>query len=508
VLCLGESTTAGFPFPVMGSFPGILQRILEERDPKGAWEVINCGLTAISSSTVADLMDELLSTGPDALVVYLGHNEFYGAGGTGSIGAGLVQSLRRFRIVRGIESVLPKPKGGSETGTLMTRMVRQAAIAPDSPLRRRAFDRYRKSLDRILTAAQKRGVKVVLCEVVSNEADLYPFGSRAGDPPASVVPARFASWDGTIAPGDALVGLRELDTEIASDSTRAEWRYLRGRARQALDRPGAVEDFRAARNLDTVPFRAPDAINEILRDAARRHAVVLVPTEEIFRRAAPHGVPGFESFVEHLHPTFLGSARIAAASADALLGRPFQGVTEVDAGRWFRISGLTRFDLLTADARIRQLYARWPYTREGALAAPYAYRARSVRQEVASLLRAYGDTLGAAYVMARDREEDELVEALLQRRIHSLEAHTRLAKSAIARNALTDATRELVAAVRLYPIDWSLWTELAEVRARLGDRAGCAWAARNALSWNPLAPRARELLAGASPQPPRGAGTP
>lgn len=501
VLCLGESTTAGFPLPVTGSFPGILQRVLEERDPSGGWEVINCGLTAISSSTVADLMDELLSTGPDALVVYLGHNEFYGAGGTGSVGAGLVQSLRGFRIVRVIESLLPRPKRSSEAGTLMTLMVRQAAIAPDSPLRRRAFERYRRNLDRILTAARKRGVKVVLCEVVSNEADLYPFGSAVGRSPATLDPARFRAWGTAIGGDEALRGLSELDAGIAGDSARAEWRYLRGRARRALDRPDAAEDFRAARNLDTVPFRAPDAINAIIREAARRHEVILVPTEEIFRRAASAGIPGFESFVEHLHPTFLGNARIASASADALLGRPFQDVTEIDAGRWFRVSGLTRLDLLGADARIRQLYARWPYHREGSDAPPFPYRARSVREEVASLLRAYGDTLGAAYVMDRDPEEEDLVQALLQRRINILEAHKRLAKSALARNALTDATRELVAAVRLYPIDWSLWTDLAEVRARVGDRAGCAWAARNALGWNPGAARARELLAQAVQSP-------
>jgi Flp pilus assembly protein TadD len=100
--------------------------------------------------------------------------------------------------------------------------------------------------------------------------------------------------------------------------------------------------------------------------------------------------------------------------------------------------------------------------------------------------------------MGKSAEEENLVRALLGRRINSLEAHTQLARAAIARGELTDATRELVAAVRLYPVDWSLWIELAEVRARLGDRSGTAWAAQNALAWNPVASRARELLRMAS----------
>jgi len=86
VLCLGESTTAGFPYPEHGSFPALLRTILQERDPGQQWEVLNCGMTGISARTVADLMPELLSVQPDVIVVYLGHNEFYGVGGVGSCG--------------------------------------------------------------------------------------------------------------------------------------------------------------------------------------------------------------------------------------------------------------------------------------------------------------------------------------------------------------------------------------------------------------------------------------
>jgi hypothetical protein len=141
--------------------------------------------------------------------------------------------------------------------------------------------------------------------------------------------------------------------------------------------PPYAQEFRSARNLDTVPFRAPDPINRIIREVAASGGATLVPTEEIFRRSAPNGIPGQEAFIEHLHPTFLGTSRIAGAAADALLHRPTPAVTAADAGRLFTASGLTRFDLAYADARIAALSGRWPYVREGEEAPPFPYRLRS-----------------------------------------------------------------------------------------------------------------------------------
>ncbi len=51
-----------------------------------------------------------------------------------------------------------------------------------------------------------------------------------------------------------------------------------------------------------------------MREVARREAGVrLVDAEEAFARQSPHGVPGEESFLDHVHLTFHGNYLLACA---------------------------------------------------------------------------------------------------------------------------------------------------------------------------------------------------
>jgi hypothetical protein len=495
VLCIGESTTAGFPFPVTGGFPALLQQILQEQDPATGWDVINCGLTGISSTTVASMIDEILEARPDYLVVYLGHNEFYGVGGVGSRDLG----IRNLRIARLMERLLSRGAQEKQPGTLMERLAARASIPPKSSLRATAYRRYAKQIDRILDAADRTGTKVVLCEVVSNERDLYPLGTSGPTAVKSVFePGRWkADRPGAEAASQIVA---RISQSLAADSLNAGLHYLRGAALLVTGDVRAADDFARSRDLDAVPFRAPDPINAVLRDAAARRHVAIVPTERIFRSVAPGGSPGEESFVEHLHPTWMGNARIAAAVAAEITGQARGNVTPEEAARWLKGSAITRLDLAFADARVTQLLRRWPYERGGEDSPPFPYHARSVREEASNILRAAGDSVGAAYMHARDPEEESLVEALLAKRTDLLKAHTRLARDRASHGSLIAAAREYAAATSLYPVDAGLWLEYGETLLRIGDRPGAGAAAQRALFWSPADRRAADLLQRASTQ--------
>ncbi len=448
---------------------------------------------------MVDLIDELLEIEPDVCVVYLGHNEFYGAGGVATEGGRIgrtVSVLRHLYLVRLIEPIVSRSEEREEPGTLMERLARTAKIPPADPRRREAFERFERNLGRILDTAAARGAEVLLCELASNERDLYPLGCvGALETSLGGTGMAVARWPlGRPSTESARKLLPVLTEELERDSLHAGLYYLRGKARIALDSSGAAVDLRRSRNLDAVPFRAPDAINETIRAMALEGRATRVPIDSIFRQATPTGIPGEESFVEHLHPTFLGNARIASAIADRLLDRSVSEVTEADAGRWLAASGLARLDLAFADARVSQLLSRWPYARTGEDAAPFAYSARSVRREAVQFLEANGDSSEADYFGTADPAEEEMIRALLSHRIDILGAHRQLARGAIERGEFGRAAHDLHAAASLFPVDASIWIELARVRLELGETDGAADAAQHALAWNPGSAEARELI--------------
>ena len=84
VFILGESSAAGWPYVPNASFPRHIKRKLELLYPENTIEVINCGMSAINTYTVRDFVPGIIEQNPDLIIIYTGHNEYYGALGAGS----------------------------------------------------------------------------------------------------------------------------------------------------------------------------------------------------------------------------------------------------------------------------------------------------------------------------------------------------------------------------------------------------------------------------------------
>ena len=85
VFVLGGSSAEGFPYSPMGSFSRYIRRRLELVYPNTQIEVVNLGMTAVNSYTLLDLLPGVLNEKPDLILIYAGHNEYYGALGVGSV---------------------------------------------------------------------------------------------------------------------------------------------------------------------------------------------------------------------------------------------------------------------------------------------------------------------------------------------------------------------------------------------------------------------------------------
>ena len=195
IFVLGESTTVGYPYMHNGSFHRWLQYRLMHTFPDRDVEIINVSLTAVNSYTVLGFGKQVVDYQPDAVLVYTGHNEYYGALGVGSTSriAGnrfLLQTvlrLRRLRLVQWFEAVIRSFHGHGEENPIDTReepAPKRWRPNNPSPIVRPITMPVSASSVKIwkaFAACLATGkIPVFLSTLVSNEKDQPPLMSAAG----------------------------------------------------------------------------------------------------------------------------------------------------------------------------------------------------------------------------------------------------------------------------------------------------------------------------------------
>ena len=290
VVALGGSSTAGFPYHFYYGFPARLEDRLVAMQPGRPVEVANLGMTATNSYTVWALAPSVAALQPSAVVVYAGHNEYYGAFGTGGTQGwgGTSIPLKRFGLrasrwatvaaASGLLAGDGEPPDASRT--LMARVVRESAIALDGELYRAGVAQYEANLRDAIETFGQSGTPVFLGTLASNLADQAPLG----------------------------------------DAPAAAEAFAEGRRRLAAGDTAAARDaFLEAKELDGLRFRAPEAMNGVVRRLAAEYShVTLVDVAARIREASPGGLEGAALFADHLHPNARGYALVADAFAEAL----------------------------------------------------------------------------------------------------------------------------------------------------------------------------------------------
>lgn len=342
----GESSAQGFPYGHGGMPSRMLEERLQSTFPEREIEVVNTALTGVNSYTLLDQVSDILAQRPDAVLIYAGHNEYYGVFGVGaSRGLGsrrpLVQSylaIRRFRIVQ----LLARLIGGAATTatakaggprTVMQFMAGEQRVPLNSPRYRQGLEQFRANLAELLSRYHAAGVPVFIGTLVSNERDQPPLaGADSADSDSAA--AYYAQ-------------ARRLDA--AGDSARARVAY------------------REAKERDPLRFRAPEAMNQIIREEAARHSATVVETQRAFELASPGAVPGRTLILEHLHPNLDGYFLIANAFYDALRARGIIGewTNAVPASKARAAIAVTPVDSLMAILRTDRLVSGWPFRERG-----------------------------------------------------------------------------------------------------------------------------------------------
>jgi tetratricopeptide (TPR) repeat protein len=374
IVTMGGSSAAGFPYGYGASLAGMLEQRLRRTFPEREIEVITTAMSAINSYSLLDFVDEIIALGPDAVLIYAGHNEFVGVLGVGSAFTSsrspaltrLILRLREFALYRSLESLLapepPPADDAADDGTLMARVAAERRIASGSPLFERGREQFRSNLDTLLARYAAAGIPVFIGTLASNERDQPPFVSARDEDPA---------WLSSIERGQALLAqARAGETEalarslVAQDPGDAAAQFLLGRALLAAARPGdALGAFRRARDEDQLRFRAPSQFNDVIRALAEEREATLVDVEAALRRQSRYGLIGDDLMTEHLHPNVPGYFLLADAFHDALLtaGLPGPAQRAVPAERAALEIPVSAVDRLFGDYKVLRLKAHWPF---------------------------------------------------------------------------------------------------------------------------------------------------
>ncbi len=335
IFVLGESSALGFPYTHRGSFPRMLEYRLEKTFPDKEFEIINLSITAVNSYALLAFTDEVIEMEPDAILIYTGHNEYYGAMGAGStnrIGYNkniikFILYLKQFRIIQLAFNLESKLKGTNTLADkkidsgLMKKVAGEQRIDFGSPLFNRGLNQFENNMDEMLVKYQKHHIPVFLSDIVSNEKGQKPFISKLRP---STDTLKFMS---EYRPGlesykikDADAALKHFINANQIDSSYAMNNYLIGEILyEKGDLSTANHYYSNAKELDVLRFRAPEAINSIINKLCVKYDNIhFVESRKNFIANSPHGILGNELFTDHLHPNIPGYFLISDAFFDAL----------------------------------------------------------------------------------------------------------------------------------------------------------------------------------------------
>jgi tetratricopeptide (TPR) repeat protein len=538
IFVFGESAAMGDPKPAFG-VGRYLETLLNERYAGTTFEVIPVAMTAINSHALLVMARQCADLGADYWIVFAGNNEMLGPYGAGTVLGRrappwrlvrLILAVKATRLGQAIEVLLglliDRPEGSTRWAGI--RVLAGETVTRDAPERTRVYRAFEENLRDLVRAGKAGGARVLLSTVAVNLKDCAPFGSAHLKALSLKSAGEWNQWfEGgkeALASGQPAAALGHLGKAASVDERHAALQFLLARGHLALtNQEAASKEFSLARDLDVVPLRADSELNAVVRRVAAEEAAVLIEGARALAEASRDGVPGSESFYEHVHLTPDGNYALARAFAEKLSemlpetvrdsggadwALPGTCATHLALTPWARAAAAESMlarcmdapftNRWNSDEQIQQLAAeaarqRRALTPEGAqFVLPIFTNAIAadpddhfLRQSYAEFLEATGDLQAAAAEWNRIREMlPHHPMAFLQ------------AGSLLRRTGQIDAARPLIERAVVMQPDWmEAHLELGELFLARGRPADAVNAFRDALRLQPTHARGHLRLA-------------
>ena len=413
VFVLGGSSAAGYPFMPLGSFSRYLRLRLEQNYPKRNIEIVNLSLTAVNSYTIRDLIPDVLDQHADLILIYAGHNEYYGALGAGSMESlgksravvNFVLSLNKFKTTQLVRNLIKyivsffNSEDKVKSGTLMSRMAQNQEIGLRSETFSLGLNQFEENLTDIIELVREKNVPIIISTLVSNIKDQIPFVSKK-------------------------------DNEL--EGARTIYNYAQ-KEYQNSNFEKADSLFRLAKDLDQLRFRAPEEINKIIKKLGRNFKIPIVNADSILSYNSPNGIVGNNLMIDHLHLTLEGYQELGKlfynrmANSHLLPKEPPLFSFEIQDSITRANFIFTELDSTIANFKIKLLKNDWPFT------------IFSKQKKVESIIKMSNkiDTLAYSFVIGDEEWE---------------KAHRILGATYMQRNQFDKGKREIDLLIHQYPL--------------------------------------------------------
>ncbi|GEP89065.1 hypothetical protein SAMN05660909_04539 [Chitinophaga terrae (ex Kim and Jung 2007)] len=420
IFVLGESTTIGYPYFHNGSFHRWLQYRLWHNYPNRRFEIINISLTGVNSYTIAGFAKDILPYQPDAVLIYTGHNEYYGCLGAGSTDkiAGspwvidLVLKLRELRLTQLMGNLIrkigvPGTPAAGDGKTRMELMVANQQIPINSEIYKRGIRQFNDNMSKALSLLDKAGVPVFIGNLVSSEYDLFPFISVPVDPVKYPgFEKQYQEGQAALWKGDSTAAQQHFLAANGIFGEHAGCNYYLGLlSLQARDSVAGKSYFDNARDFDVLRFRAPSRINDVIAQLCTRYKNShLVDIKSVFEVHSLAHIIGNSLVLEHVHPNLKGYSLMSDAFYQALKQEGILPPATEEAMSYNSMTAgmpLTGVDSLAGAYKIANLKRAWPFnqgnksdttiisSREEQLAYAVAFRHTSWAEAMKELYTAY-----------------------------------------------------------------------------------------------------------------------
>jgi len=332
VFILGGSAAQGWPHPPNETFSYYLEKTLNRINPSRKTEVINCAVHGYASYRVLQVFEQIKKFHPDLIIVWCGNNEFleersFNDNNFSQVLRRVAGKIRTVQVLNKL--IFPPAKLGRDLNVAGTfwKKTRKEALSLRADEKKYANVRkiYTQSISQIVGEAKEKGIQVMLMTVPVNLRDWQPNVAKLnGSKKDSII------WYNHFFKGRGFMLKNQFDSsykefKLASKiqpENADSWFWMGKAAEQLEDTINAYVYFKHACDLDMNPFRAVSAFNDSLRSIALKYEILLFDAEKILRRNAQGGIPGFDLFLDYVHPSKSGNIHLCAEAAEIINNMP------------------------------------------------------------------------------------------------------------------------------------------------------------------------------------------